>query len=362
MAVDLTIDVRLALPRPDGLGNYTRETVPRIISRLPGVKVSLLCLPAMATYWSQAAPTAELDVIKSRPMWPGQQLAIPLHIARHPTRVLFYPAHDPPVLAPCKLAFTIPDLSQLQVAGFHENLNWLKTSYTRAIVLAGLRRAQRVFAISESTKRAVGEIFGANWLGRVIVTPLGAPDVESSRDSDGSGYFLYVGTDRPHKNLDRLLVAYADARKSIPGLPPLRIVGQNRRPARLRERIENLQLTASVSVDGPIDDTDLEQAYGGALALVMPSLREGFGLPILEAMQRGVPVITSSVSATAEVAGTAALTVDPYDVRELTAALVRVAMDPTLRADLSVRGVARARDFSWERCAEITATSLAELL
>jgi glycosyltransferase involved in cell wall biosynthesis len=294
-------------------------------------------------------------------MWPGQQLAIPLYLARNPTRVLFYPAHDPPVLVPCQLAFTIPDLTQLQVEGFHENLNWLKSSYTRAIVLAALSRAQRVFAISESTKKAVGEVFGMHWLSRVIVTSLGSPNVRPARNSDGYGYFLFVGTDRPHKNLDRLLVAYNRARQNLPGLPPLRIVGQNRRPAKLRETIESLQLTTSVSVCGPIDNTQLEQAYGGALALVMPSLQEGFGLPILEAMQRGVPVITSSLSATAEVAGNAALTVNPYDVEGLATALVRVAADPTLRADLIVRGSARADDFSWERCAEITATSLAEL-
>jgi glycosyltransferase involved in cell wall biosynthesis len=165
---------------------------------------------------------------------------------------------------------------------------------------------------------------------------------------------LYVGTDRPHKNLLRLIEAYSIARRDDPGLPPLEIIGGLRSEALLREAMRRLGVEQGVRLRGHVSQEELEASYAAAVALVFPSLAEGFGLPILEAMVRNVPVITSNVSACAEVAGEAAVTVDSLDANAIAAAMVQVWRSPELRNELIEKGRTRAAEFTWERTAAAT--------
>ncbi|MCX6026985.1 MAG: glycosyltransferase family 1 protein [Chloroflexi bacterium] len=169
-----------------------------------------------------------------------------------------------------------------------------------------------------------------------------------------SEFLLYVGNLEPRKNLPRLLEAYA----RLPGrqvVPPLVLAGtRGWKDAPLRETMERLNLGRRVVFPGYIPQEDLPAVYSMAAAFVYPSLYEGFGLPVLEAMACGTPVITSNVSSMPEVAGDAALLVSPNDVEGLTRALDRVLGEPDLRAELSRRGLARARQFTWRRAAEST--------
>ncbi|MBC7225556.1 MAG: glycosyltransferase family 4 protein, partial [Anaerolineae bacterium] len=168
-------------------------------------------------------------------------------------------------------------------------------------------------------------------------------------------YFLYVGTLKPRKNLLRLVRAYARflAGSGADDAPQLVLAGKRgwQYEALAREATRLGLESGQIVFPGYVADEDLPALYTGALAFVFPSLYEGFGLPLVEAMACRTPVVTSRTSACGEVAGDAALLVDPLSEEEIAAALAQVAEDGDLRAALAARGRARARDFSWERTA-----------
>jgi glycosyltransferase involved in cell wall biosynthesis len=167
-------------------------------------------------------------------------------------------------------------------------------------------------------------------------------------------YVLYLGSVEKRKNLSTLLRAYAHLRRLVQ-VPKLVIVGAKRhRSAGIEEILQELALVEHVLFPGYVPDEDLPALYSGADLFVFPSLYEGFGLPPLEAMACGTPVVTSNVSSLPEVVGDAAITVTPYDVEALAEAMRRVLTDADLRAELREKGLARAKQFTWERCAQET--------
>lgn len=175
-------------------------------------------------------------------------------------------------------------------------------------------------------------------------------------------YLLYVGSINARKNIARLLEAYARVRERHPQLN-LVIGGKRQWQTRaIDETLERLRLTDHIHFTGYVSDTDLPALYSAATAFVFPSLYEGFGLPPLEAMACGTPVITSNVSSLPEVVGNAALLVDPYDVQALTRAIERIVQDEALRADLRQRGLGRAQQFSWAEVARKTCAVYEQVL
>jgi glycosyltransferase involved in cell wall biosynthesis len=178
------------------------------------------------------------------------------------------------------------------------------------------------------------------------------PDASQQPATPREPYFLYVGTIQPRKNLVRLLEAFAQL---SPEAPRLVIAGKRGwLSAPIERRAAELGLAERVVFAGYVPDAELPGLLRGALAFVFPSLYEGFGMPVLEAMAAGVPVLTSSTSALPEVAGDAALLVDPCDTAAIAGGMARLAGDASLRADLRARGLARAAEFTWERCARET--------
>jgi glycosyltransferase involved in cell wall biosynthesis len=168
-----------------------------------------------------------------------------------------------------------------------------------------------------------------------------------------ANYILYVGTIEPRKNLVRLVEAYQQSRNMLPSpAPKLALAGAKGWQFQdVFKRVETLGLEKDVVFLGRVPTDTLPALYNGAVAFVYPSLYEGFGLPPLEAMACGTPVITSNSSSLPEVIGDAGMLVDPTDTQALTAALASLLNDTERRADLSTRGLARARLFSWERTA-----------
>lgn len=218
---------------------------------------------------------------------------------------------------------------------------------TRRLLLG----AARTLVPSVRTKAALVERLGAD-PDRVDVVPLAAralPTVEPARFPRPT--FLAVGTLEPRKNLARVLAAFALLRAR--GLDADLVVAGAR-----GWLDDDLLATAArapgVVVEGEVDDARLAALYGGATALVYPSLGEGFGLPVLEGLAAGLPVVTSAATACEEVAGGAALLVDPYDVEALADAMRRTAEDDGLRRGLIAAGRVRAAGFGWERTAEGT--------
>jgi glycosyltransferase involved in cell wall biosynthesis len=216
--------------------------------------------------------------------------------------------------------------------------NPLARMYARQMIGRAVRRSRRVLTVSEAVKREIVATFGCPQ-DHVVVTPngVGAPFVSPGRAAEGR-YFLYVGNDKPHKNVDMLVDAarIEGASLVLTGAPFERF--------RTRDR---------VIVTGFVDDDELAALYRGAMALVMPSREEGFGLPALEAMACGCAVITSNAPALVEITGDAALHVEP-NVDALRDAMRRIASDDALRLALASRGIERAKHFTWTRCAELT--------
>ena len=232
----------------------------------------------------------------------------------------------------------------------------------RIVVPAGARRADRVIAISEAGKREIASTLHLD-PSRIDVVHLGfgmgaegaevtpADELRRTHGLEGRELVLTVSSSLRHKNLSRLLEAFA----RLDGEATLVVVGHTGLDqGSLREQAARLGLGDRVLFTGWVGDADLEGFYAAATAFVYPSLMEGFGMPVLEAMRRGVPVACSNVSALPEVAGDAAELFDPYDPAAIAAAIGRLLSDPQRRAELVRRGHERYPLFTWERAARET--------
>ena len=267
-----------------------------------------------------------------------------------------------PVFAPCPTVVTIHDLSLLAQAATHEAAN-VTRGRRRMPIMA--RRATAVIAPSEWTRREVIERLGVP-PGDVRVIYEGAregmcPVAEGAcapvlaRHQIRPPYILYVGTIEPRKNLTTLLHAYDEVLRASRHRPQLVLCGgRGWLDNEVFRLVEQLRLGDDVRFTGYVADEDLPALYSGAEVFVYPSLYEGFGLPPLEAMACGTPVVTSNTSSLPEVVGEAGVTLAPRDVGALARALVRLLDDRDLRAGLGRAGRERAAQFSWARAANET--------
>ena len=230
--------------------------------------------------------------------------------------------------------------------------------YFRSLVPRVLRRSRIIVADSESTRRDIIQSYGIAPEKIRVIYPGYDPatyspcSVDRSSETPEDSYLLYVGNLLPHKNLLSLLDALAILRRRLRARLIIRGDGQPAYARAVRERVETLGLRDVVTFEGYSEGLALRHLYAHAACLVLPSLREGFGLPVLEAMACGTPVITSSSSSLPEVGGDAAVRVDPHDAIDLSDAMYRVLADRDLREDLRERGLKWVRAFSWRRTAE----------
>ena len=232
-----------------------------------------------------------------------------------------------------------------------------KRLYTRKLIPRVARNARLVITNSEYSKWQIVRHLSIPE-DRIRVTPLAAsPEFSSIRNSqsairNSTPYFLFVGNLEPRKNLIRLIEAFA-LLKNLEH--ELWIVGNTwYRAGAVRERVRSLGLEGRVRFLGYVPREDLPDLYRGATAFVYPSLLEGFGLPIVEAMACGTPVITSNNSGLKEIAADAALLIDPTDVRAIADAMGRLGYNSAERDQLRERGLRRAAEFSWEKTAAMT--------
>ena len=291
-------------------------------------------------------------------------LTLSAELRKHPVDVLHVQFTAPP-FCPCPVVVSIHDLSFEHLPQtFHRR----SRTQLRLTVRHSARRAARILTLSEHTRRDVIDTYGIE-PSRITAIPLAAPHhfypVEDDRELqrvrhnygiDGP-YILSVGSIQPRKNLARLINAYALLRGKYTQteLPKLVLVGKC---AWLYDEtlsaLEQTGVKDSVIVTGYVPDTDLPALYSGALCFVYPSYFEGFGLPPLEAMKCGAPVIVGNKTSLPEVVGDAALKVDPFDVTSIAAAIERLINDSVLRRELSVKGRMRAEMFDWRETARQT--------
>lgn len=289
-----------------------------------------------------------------RSVW--MQLVLPGILREIRPEVVHFTNYLAPVLTDVPFVVSFHDMSLTLLPEAH---TLKKRLLTASLIPTVARRARRILVPSESTRRDVARLLPVD-SGRIRLVPYAAsPLYRPLPDSPvASGvrppYFLYVGTVEPRKNLLRTLRAFARVSSALPEHQFV-IVGQaGWKYAGVLEEARKPGLADRVAVLGYLPESDLPGLYNHATALVYPSLYEGFGLPVVEAMACGTPVLTSNGSSLSEVAGDAALLVDPLSEDALADALVRLARDASLRTELRARGLARSATFSWERTARET--------
>jgi len=286
---------------------------------------------------------------------------------------LFHATHYViPPLARARAVVTIHDIIHVLYPQFLPNRAAL--FYARVMIRRALKRADRILTVSYNSKRDLVDYFGIS-PARIEVVYNGVAgrfDPETARaDRDRvSGkyglprpYLLFLGGEKPHKNVRNVLRAFAEARRQKALPHALVLAGpmpKNR--SRVEALISALDLDQRVVRPGVIPEEDLPGLFAGADAFIYPTLYEGFGLPVVEAMACGVPVLTSSTSALQEIAGGYAYLVDPIDVDAIARGIVDLATDPKRRQEFAELGKRRARDFSWDRAAEETLRIYAEAL
>ncbi|WP_299447238.1 glycosyltransferase family 1 protein [uncultured Phycicoccus sp.] len=271
---------------------------------------------------------------------------------RRPTpRALVCPGFMAPLSWPAPTAVVIHDLMHRDVPG---EAGRARRAYLDTVVLRSVRSAAVVLTVSDHSRSRI-----LRWAGlppeRVVTVGNG---VSSTFSPDGpcrqepKDYLLYVGNHKPHKNLPRMLEAFAR------GTDDTLLLFSGDPAPRVRALAEDVGVLDRIGFLGRLDDIGLAQAYRGAAAVLVLSTHEGFGLPALEAMACGTPVVTSSTTSLPEVVGDAGLYADPHDVEAMATAMATVLTDQVRAGELALAGPARSAAWTWERVAERTAAAL----
>ncbi len=275
------------------------------------------------------------------------QLIFPVWAKKDKVDVFWSPRHHLPLLLPRRIRklLTVHDLVWKH---YPETMSRLGRWVERLLMPPSLRLAHRIMTVSVSTQQDVEHYFPdcENKLS-TIYPGLSFMSANDQSDPVTTPYFLFVGTLEPRKNLPRLIRAFASFAKHDQHYKLVIVGGQGWGGEQLRHNISDQGLSERVILMDHVNDQELATIYANAAALVMPSLYEGFGLPLLEAMGHGVPVISSNVGAMAEVVTDAGLLIDPYSESALADAMQEI-LDSDKRQVLSQRALIRSADFCWD--------------
>ncbi len=276
---------------------------------------------------------------------------------------LLHVTYNAPFVSPCPFVVTVHDVSFAR----HPEFFSLRDRWVlNTLVPRSVRRARAILTDTEFAKRDLIEIYHLA-AEKIVVTPYAAgaqfrPHEDRSllaairkKYQTSEHYLLAVGNLQPRKNLGRLIEAYAQAVREDHIAAKLVLVGQQLwGGVEVVRAVEANGLTDRVVFAGFVPEDELVLLYNAASVFVLPSLYEGFGLPVIEAMACGTPVIASNVSALPEVTGDAALLVDPCDINDLAEALARATLDRALHSEMKAKGLDRASRFSWRETAQKT--------
>ncbi|HZY41951.1 MAG TPA: glycosyltransferase family 1 protein [Anaerolineae bacterium] len=350
---------RSVTDQPTGTELYSRLLIDALLDRAPDRF-------AFRLYFNQPPrfrinpQRSEIRNLRFARLWTHVRLSS--EMALHPPDVLFVPSHVLPIIHPRRSVVTVHDLGYHYFPETHPSQQrWYLDVTTRWHTVT----AARVLADSQATKRDLIDRYGARPDRITVAYPGLDPSVKRVDDPaeiarvkakygiEGA-YVLYLGTLQPRKNLSRLIAAY---RKSACTWP---LVLAGKRGWYYEQLIK--EAGNGVRFIGYVDEADKAALLSGAEAFAFPSLYEGFGFPVLEAMACGVPVLCSNTSSLPEVAGEAALQVDPLNVDEIAAGLRRITLDTDLRRTLIERGLRQAQRFTWSACADVVLGVFEEVL
>lgn len=342
-----------------GIGTYVRNLLRELARQDDDAEFVLLCAPADVEPLRALGPRFRPIVERSGNYSIREQVGIPLTLARARVDLFHAPHYVVPPLITRPFVVTIHDCIHLRFPQYLPSRGAL--TYAKAMMRSAARRSRRVLTVSQASKDDILHYLGVpaekveviyNALDERLAAPPTPDDVTRVRERFllTSPFVLYTGNIKPHKNLDRLIEAFSILRRQGLEDVKLLIIGDEiSKYPNMRRLVHKFQLHGHVRFLGFVPDATLAVLYRLASAFVFPSLYEGFGLPPLEAMAAGTPVITSNVSSLPEVVGDAALLIDPMDAGAIADAMARVLREPALREDLARRGHARVKAFSWER-------------
>ena len=355
--VRILVDYRPALRARTGVGEYMHEIIRAYTAEHRSDQVS-----AFTSSWrdrpdagtadrlgahvvDRRVPVRVLNLLWHRLQWP------PVEMLAGPVDVV-HAAH--PLMIPSRRAARVVTVHDLFFLDHPEGTsNEIRRDYP-ALTVRHAQIAEAIVTPSEYTRGLVISRLGVP-AERVYACPFGAPDwphLGREPNIPADGYFLFVGTQVARKNLPTLLDAYSRVLAAWSGCPRLVIAGGSTAEAAASlQRIEQQPLASHVEHIGYVSEGERERLYAGALALVMPSLDEGFGVPALEAMAAGVPVIASNRGALPEVIGDAGTLLDPDDVDGFAAAMAHTARDRDWASSRGAAGLARAASFTWRTTA-----------
>src|SRR5687768_1264429 len=342
-----------------GIGTYIRNLLRQLARIDRDTEYVLLCQEADLDVGTLLGANFR-TVLEPSPNYSlREQIHVPWVLHRERPDVYHAPHYVLPAGVRCRSVVTIHDCIHLMFPQYLPNR--AAYAYARAAMWAAARRSDRILTVSEASKRDILHFF--NVPPEKIVVVYNAIDEHfrvTPSDEDVARvreryqldhrFVLYVGNIKPHKNLVRLIEAFAALRSGELEDTKLLIIGDeiSKLPA-LRRAVHQYKLHKHVRFLGYVSDQTLSVLYRLTALFVFPSLYEGFGLPPLEAMASGAPVVTSNISSLPEVAGGAAELVDPYDVESIGEGLRRVLDDPAHAAEMRRKGLTRAREFSWDR-------------
>jgi glycosyltransferase involved in cell wall biosynthesis len=342
-----------------GIGTYVRNLLRQLARLDTASEYVLLCRPDDLGIAARLGPNFRAVAERARPYSAAEQVTIPARLLAERIDLFHTPHYVLPPLVPCRSVVTIHDCIHLL---FRQYLpNRFAYAYARAVMWSATRRSDRILTVSEASKRDILRQFRVA-SDKVSVIPnaiddrfLSLPDDESQvlvreRFQIEGDFLLYAGNIKPHKNVERLIDAFHLLHREGFDHLTLIVIGDDvSQYATLRHAVHRYKLHKAVRFLGYVSPDTMAALYRAATVFVFPSLYEGFGLPPLEALAMGTPVVTSNVSALPEVVGDAAVLIDPYDPASIADGVRRILVDPVLRADLRRRGPCRAREFSWER-------------
>jgi glycosyltransferase involved in cell wall biosynthesis len=356
-----TLSIDLRWIDSSGVGVYIKGILPGLVERLKDFAIIGIgnCDRLGQFSWSRAENVRLVDCRASRYSM-VEQLQL-LKAIPSETDLFFSPYYTIPLFYRGRIAVTVHDMSHLLIRELVKDAR--KRIYAKVMFKTIRRRASLIFTVSDFTKSELLRLTHGPHDNNIVPTHLGiSPEWSSASQLPavrGGRYLIAVGNVKPYKNFGRLVDAFQRIRDKIPH--DLVIVGQSEGLITgesaeffelIRESGDRVHLTGYVSFP------DLKSLVGHAEALVMPSLYEGFGLPPLEAMAAGVPVVTSTSASLPEVCCDAALYFDPMNVEDMANKLLTVASNLEVRKELGRRGKERSRMFTWELCSQKTADAL----
>ncbi len=354
------VDLSAIQSTKSGVDWYTHRVIQEMMDLLAPDEQLYLYSNRETGFEQEAANRANVYIHRSNFMYqePWRQFILPLLLRQHNIDVCFFTNFVLSIAATCPMVLTIHDLSFRLFPRTHSLRNVV---WARSLVPISTRRSKRIIAVSNNTKLDLVRLMNVpSW--KVEVIHEGAPEEfnpePTDEDEEAMGhygiikpYVLFVGTLEPRKNLNFLIRSFDQVAKARPDVH-LVLAGRRGWMAQaIFDELERRDLLGRVHITGYVRERFLPALYRQASAFVYPSLYEGFGLPPLEAMSSGTPVIVSRSSSLPEVVGDAGLFVNPLDTNELAEAMNSILSDDGLAAELRRKGLERAAGFSWKKAA-----------